>query len=45
MDKHSYETQKFQQIFHFDEPNINRIYTTLDNGTYYSIKIIYYSYT
>jgi len=35
MDK--FETQKFQQIFHFEEHNINKIYTTLDNGAYYSI--------
>jgi len=44
MDKCTFETQKCQQIFHFDEHKINKIYATLDNGTYYSVGILFLRY-
>jgi hypothetical protein len=32
MDKYKLKTQKLQQIFHFDEQNIEKICTSLENG-------------
>jgi len=35
MDKHKLKTQKSQQIFHFDEHNIEKICTSLENGMHF----------
>lgn len=34
MNKHKLETQKIQQIFHFDEHKIEEICESLENGRY-----------
>lgn len=36
MDKHKPVTQKLQQIFHFDEHNIEKICASLENGMHYN---------
>ena len=35
MDKYKLKTQKLQQIFHFDEHNIEKICTSLENGMHF----------
>lgn len=37
MNKHKSETQKMQQIFHFDEQNIEKICASLESGMYHII--------